>query len=391
MASESSSASGSRSDSVSPGTAAGDPRQNISDEERRCILLYKMTRKFDREDAKQDIDSVCWPMSQSVIQRVLHYSADPSPAVRHTLTQEDVKAGKWRGQCFQDAAEVKAQLFLDEWGRTSKRKSEDLTKSANLLWGFYMLGLDTCVDAVGPGIVRFFIAQVPHVSDPDCRTRSLVAFVAWRSDGSQVRINSGRASGDRLLYIDKVGPNYFGHLARTHYDPDECSLAPGAPMGVIANKKGLTNLYDTVTDAEAQAALYGLQLNQDTHVDLSDGIVFPWPLWVHHNSEIMEVIGPNTGVLKVSAIACNIPLMSKMEDIKAVAFRIDLLKPPLSLLLFPLPSSVFVMGIDPTSDPSIGCTNHAELQEAVFPEGLCANQRSATFVGVPWTKRSRAP
>jgi len=65
----------------------------------------------------------------------------------------------------------------------------------------------------------------------------------------------------------------------------------------------LQALYDTVTNAEAQAALEGLLLALDTEVKLSDGIQFPWPLWIHYQPDIMEVVGRNAGVMKFSAMA----------------------------------------------------------------------------------------
>ena len=288
-------------------------------------------------------------------------------AVGSILSPEDAKAGKWRGQNARDTGRIDALSFLQHWGRTSKRKSEDLTKSVAFLWGFYILQLDTDADVIGPGIFKFFIAEIPNVFHPDCRTHSLVEFIVWRSDTSQVRIQPRSSQGLRMLFVDRPSPNYYGHLARQNLPGN--ILGPRAPTGVIADGQGLKGLYDTVTNAEASAALERLPvgLGLDSEVNLSDGIRFPWPLWIHCQPEIMEVVIPNTGVTKFSAIAFSFLHGRSQRCYTTRAFCIDLQHPGDSLLMFPFPSRVFSLRFDRTRDsPSSCCANHPKLRDLMY-------------------------
>jgi len=150
----------------------------------------------------------------------------PALAMRSTLSPKDANTGKWRGQYAKDTGRVDALSFLEHWGRTSKHKSENLTDSKVFLWDFYILQLTTDVDVIGPGIYKFFIAEISNVSHPDCRAHSLVEFIVWRSDTSQVRIQPRSSQSVRVLFVDRPSPNYHSHLAREHLPGN--LLGPGA-------------------------------------------------------------------------------------------------------------------------------------------------------------------
>ena len=110
----------------------------------------------------------------------------------------------------------------------------------------------------------------------------------------------------------------------------------------------------------------------------------------------MEVVSRNAGVRKLSAIAFGFhpgprgAPFGSLKYIEAKAFCIDLQNPVASLLMFPLPSKVFIMSFDRTrSSPSSCCANHRELQEIVFAE--TKGPRPTTFQTVPWaTERRRS-
>lgn len=390
----------SSSTSISPGTAAGDPRQDLEPLSKRQRRYKKWDSRLDRDEGDEDRNCMTWPAlghhcTQMLRGLLLPDAHCPALAMRSILSPKDAETGKWRGQYAKDTGRVDALSFLEHWGRTSKHKSEDLTESTLFLWGFYILQLTTDVDVIGPGIYKFFIAEISNVSNPDCRTHSLVEFIVWRSDMSQVRLQPRSSQSERVLFVDLPGPDYHGHLARELLPGN--LLGPGAQTGVIATGKGLKTLFDTVTNAEAQAALEGLRLAPDTEVNLSDGIQFPWPLWIHDQPAIMEVVGPNTGVCKFSAIAFSFyqgqrgATCDSRKYIEADAFCMDLQNPAISLLMFPRPSDVFIMSFDPTrTSPSSCCANHSELQEFMFAEMY--RPLPAPFHKVPWatgTRRSR--
>ena len=78
----------------------------------------------------------------------------------------------------------------------------------------------------------------------------------------------------------------------------ECRLCPrlGAErcsridLGVLATADGLNDLHDIVTNIEAEAALQSFDLSQHQELELSQGDLFPWVLWVHHQEAIMAEI-----------------------------------------------------------------------------------------------------
>lgn len=383
--------------SDSPGTVAGDPRHpeflDVTERERKRRRRFaednQMDLKLGRSDAADDKQLAAWPLRGCDHLRV-----------HDTLTLEDAKARRWRGQDFKGTDCVDAYSFLLQWGLNTNHKSQDLTDSKDFLWGFYVLGLESLWAVVGPGINKFFIAEVPHISDPRSRTRSLVAFVALRSDNSQVRIHPRNNCRPDVVFVDPPRLDYLGHLAR-EVKPSPDSLAAGSllvstagePIDVIATRGGMRTLYDTVTNAEARAALDGLQLVVNTQIDLSDGSKFPWPCWVRCNPDLMEDdLAQCLGVVKFSAVAFSFPRGSGgapcggRNDIETQAFRIDLKGPDTSVLMFPFHSGVFLQGLKTGLEPSSCCTNNRELQDVMFAEINCDRRRPATFMSVPWTR-----
>jgi len=107
---------------------------------------------------------------------------------------------------------------------------------------------------------------------------------------------------------------------------------------VIATADGLIDLHDIVTTLQAQSALLSLELHQDQELDLSDGVAFPWVLWVHHQPEIMQLIRDSHGVKDFGAIEFS--FMIKGSLVKAQAFQMNLaqmnLQEGISLALIPV-------------------------------------------------------
>jgi len=107
---------------------------------------------------------------------------------------------------------------------------------------------------------------------------------------------------------------------------------------VTATADGFIASHDIVTTLQAQSALLSLQLHQDQELDLSDGITFPWVLWVHHQPEIMQLIRDSHGVKDFGAIEFS--FMSKGSLVKAQAFQMNLaqmnLQEGISLALIPV-------------------------------------------------------
>lgn len=66
---------------------------------------------------------------------------------------------------------------------------------------------------IGLGINKLFIAEIPHISDPEHRPQNLVAFIVVLLDTSQVRIQPHGDRDPMLLYVELPGPSYDGHIA----------------------------------------------------------------------------------------------------------------------------------------------------------------------------------
>ena len=347
-----------------------------------------------------------WPVTIVDHAREMHrlHIFGPAQAACFSLTSEDDGEARWSGQRqrvrFVDA--IEASEFLEYWGRTSDSTCDDITACVAFSWRGYVLGLQRRHEVIGPGVSKFFVAEITHLSDPERRTRSLVAFIVLRVDGSQVRIQlHGHHRSPTLLYVDRPGPRYYGHIARDISWPRgkhaECQLLPGATTGALSDdtrnaiviKEGWKGLYDTVTNVEARTCLAACHLVPDQVLDLSDGALFPWVSWVHDKEEIMEVIRSGTGVVNFAAAAFNFHWARRQSYVTAVAFRIELMPcgGPTCLLVFPLPERLFVMEINPDIALSKCCDRHTELQELLASEFYRDQPREpvqATFDEVPW-------
>jgi hypothetical protein len=234
---------------------------------------------------------------------------------------------------------------------------------------------------IGPGIIKFFIADVPGLSDPVARARRLVVFAALRKDGLVVRMQPHRTQGTRVLWVDPPGPWYFGHLARIavptrHQTIDGRRLLPGVRTlndmyhsQVYATADGLEFLYDKVTNAQAQAFLADLNLPPGSEVDLSSGTKFPWALWVHHQGHIMQAIKLSGGITRFTAVAFQFVLgetgTPRRPIVNTQAFRIDLPDPADSLLIFPFPEKSVIATITNAEDAHDTCSGNTELQETL--------------------------
>ena len=361
-----------------------------------------LLRKFE---AQEDRDSAYWPALERDILRWDTELARPGPHVRHALTQKDVADGKWRGRDVGDTGEVNAYSFLQQWASTSQHKTEDLTESDTFLWGAYVLRMIKAVEVVGPGISRFFIGEVPLVSDPDDGTRSLVVFVVRRYDGSLLRIQPkpDAAESPLLLLVDRLGPDYVHcNLARLaepgpYFEPR--GLAPGAPEEACANARGLATLYDTVTNVEARAALASLHLGYYDVKDLSDGMKFPWPLWIRTLPVVMQAIQRSNGVHKFTAISFELTReppetadlinSSGFAWIKVHAFCVHLLcSPARSLLLFPLRSNLLMAEFDVYYSAASCAIRDHKMKDALFADSRNAREelRWPSFSTVPWNE-----
>lgn len=281
-----------------------------------------------------------WPTTAAEINKDLDDQAYDDRSAPASLTQRDLQLRKWRNVRHTIYNRVRAADFLTQWGHTSEFPSENLTDGAVFPWGNYILGMAAQYDVVGhtDGIIKFYAAYVPGVSDPRTLGDRLPVFIAWRADGSQVRIQPRRDQPALLLYVDPPGPNYFGHLARkTAWPPGcwetpkaECRLCPRAGAercslagpDVIATADGMLDLHDFVTNLEAQSALRSLNLQQGQGVDLSAGDKFAWVLWVYYQPDIMKLIRDSPGVTQFSAV--DFSFMREKSLVKAQVFQIDL-------------------------------------------------------------------
>ena len=260
---------------------------------------------------------------------------------KDTLTPEHLRMQEWRGVRQTVISREAAADYLAWWGSATPFMSENITRSIQFQWGRYVMGMSQSAAVVGSagGIVKFYVVEIPGVSDPSNSGNCLLAFIAWRSDGSQVRIHPRTNQPALLLYVDRPGPDYQGHLARrTPWPPGywrtplteaECRLCPrlGAEIyglinyGVIATADGFDDLHDIVTNIEAEAALQSFDFSRDHELDLSQGDLFPWVLWVHHQAAIMAEIRQNRGITKFAAIMFGFDAREG-SHVKARAFQI---------------------------------------------------------------------
>jgi len=349
-----------------------DVRCRQRDEQRK--LLERLAGQPVMDDIElTHLDSDTWPLTKEEVQQA---SRRPAPTVCSTLAPQNLP-GQWRGQHLEDTHKVDAIGFWKNWALTSKRSSDDLTESTEFLWGFYVLRLQRQFDVIGPGITKFFIADVPGVSDPHCPTRNLVAFFARQSNGSLVRIQPDGSQGTRLLYMDRPSPWYCGHVARhtptlSGHELPGTRLAQEGPWRAIATTEGLRDsLFDTVSNVEARAALAGLQLPQGVVMDLSRGDKFPWVLWVHHQPDLMNVI-KETQMYIWKFTATSFTYIQEGRErprlIEAEAFRmhLDAGSRGTDFILVPLPNNkLIITEIEPLFDASACFLNNRPLQDAL--------------------------
>ena len=336
--------------------------------------LKKSRQHASDKDAAYFTAVLCyWPGTLGELRERLQQPCSvriPAPALCHTLTRTDIRAGTWRGVRQSIYNRVDAADFLASWCRTSGYAAANLTASTVFPWGRYVLGIAKREEVVGNegGIIKFYIAEVPGVADPCNPDDNLIVFIACRADGSQVRIQPHRDQPALVLYLDRLGPAYRGHLARTtpwppwpqswgpppyegecrlcpRYGPEPCSWAS---LGVIATADGLMNLHDIVTTLEAQSARLSLELCTGQELDLCSGERFPWALWVHHQPEVMQIIGDSNGVTYFGAV--DFSFMREGSLVKAQAFQIDM-EEGTSLALIPVDRVLTIAPMTKKSNP----------------------------------------
>ena len=382
---------------------ATDTRQHI------FKLIAGFAQSTERHDALlrdtiESRNSSRWPMTQHDI------PVRPAPPASYTLvTQSDDTPPWWRRQrrkvtssVYTDVSRTEAFEFFEWWGCGSDLSSEDITDSLDFCWRGYLQTLSMRREVIGKGINKFFIAEVPKLSDPEHRTRSLVAFIVLRSDGSQVRIQPYSDRDPTLLYVDQPGPNYYGHIASLTEWPSGSRRCEGLlfpvtdpnAMGSDFWNASVTtdhwkDLHDTVTNAEAIACLNGHNLAANMILDLSDGTVFPWVLWVRNQIDIMKVIRLSRGVNHFSLVVFHFHWDLQAQHISARAFRLEMLLSdgPKCLLLFPLPSEVVVVEIEPHIHPAMCCFQNPTLQQQLATEFSRDRPREPvqpTYDHVPW-------
>ena len=314
-----------------------------------------------------------WPLATDDVQQ---QASRPTPSVCSTLACQELP-GKWRGQHLAEAPKVDASDFLQKWVEHSTHSFQDLTDSDEFLWGFYVLRMTAPLDVIGPGIIKFFIAYVPGVSDPKCPTRNLAAFYARRSDGSLVRIQPNSSQRSTLLYMDLPGGRYGSQVARTTR-PGSGFNTPGSrltqlgPDDAVATRAGLADsIYDIVSNREARAALRGLRLPTNSSMDLTSGKDFPWVLWIHHQPTLTTLL-ENRPIYKFLAVAFDYVHgpkgMTGLPPVKAEAFRMYLAGGggTTVFILVPLPDDTVVISELGTMPPDCACcVDNPTLQEAL--------------------------
>lgn len=279
------------------------------------------------------------------------HSRTASPASPITLLSlEAVRVQQWQGRRV-------ARSFLEAWRQDTNNITEDLSHTNSFPWASYLLNHVQPIQGavLGPGVTRFEIKRVAGVSGTSSMyttTQGRVDYFVTRSDFSQVRLHPHRYDTADLyvLYVDRPGPIYYGHLARQTPWPDgcwgtplgqsTCRLCPELPAerhgqltaDVIATAAGMEGgLADLMTNADATAALETLDLSPGQEINLSDGKVFPWVRWISKQPTIVNEFAG--GVTKFAAVCFKFKGRRTGADIVGRAFLMHTLEAqPLALL-----------------------------------------------------------
>ena len=238
-----------------------------------------------------------------------------------------------------------AFTFLQSWGKTADIDLEDLTDSTKFKWRDYLGSLPEPTQSVvlQLDVTEFHIAKIGMgISGP--------IYIVTRSDGSQVHLHPQSNCETDVMYVDRKGPRYYGHLARKEPWPDgccgppvaecKCRLCPDLPAerhgqptaGVIATAAGMgSGLTDLMTNADARSRLEAMDVPPGRDLDLSDGTTFPWVRWVHNQPAIVKEFAG--GVTKFSAACITFTRRTGAFEVSGQVFRMDRLDaPPLALL-----------------------------------------------------------
>ena len=159
-------------------------------------------------------------------------------------------------------------------------------------------------------------------------------------------------------------------------------------------------MYDTVTNVEARAALASLHLGYYDVKDLSDGMKFPWPLWIRTLPVVMQAFQRSNGVHKFTAISFELTReppetadlinSSGFAWIKVHAFCVHLLcSPARSLLPFPLRSSLLMAEFDEYYSAASCAIRDHKMKDALYADSRNAREelRWPSFSTVPWNER----
>ena len=247
-----------------------------------------------------------------------------------------------------------AFTFLQSWGKTADIDLEDLTDSTKFKWRDYLGSLPEPTQSVvlQLDVTKFHIAKIGMgISGP--------IYIVTRSDGSQVHLHPQSNCETDVMYVDRKGPRYYGHLARKEPWPDgccgppvaecKCRLCPDLPAerhgqptaAVIATDAGLrSGLTDIMTNKEALSWLEQCLLVPNHASDLSDGVAFPWVRWIFNQQNILATIGEGVTKFSVACITFTSP-----KTASGVVFIMDRLHPAGPIALLPQRYQTYVSRI----------------------------------------------
>lgn len=223
-----------------------------------------------------------------------------APIILLPLDQCDVKRDVLQGTALYA---IKRFLADSRTFKDSAFKDISTCRYAPFDWKFYIRSLPTATREVveGCGITSFCIKARRLIPPTDDVT--LADFVAYRADGSAVRVRPHGAQVE-VCYIEapQSNPWYKGELART--EKHSGGLAQGTlwPGVVRCTLAGLCALADSIGRPAARAFLDGISSTAGL-VDLTDGSCFAWPRWLcgMSSEDKLRVVGE--GIVKVCALS----------------------------------------------------------------------------------------